>query len=474
MSELTQVLAEFIEVADTGPLGEEGRDKAKKVIADTFAVILSGAGSEVAPPILSFAATAGQGEVPVIGTSARLSAPVSALVQGTFGAALDFDDVLSMMPGHPAAVVMPALMSQFGRNPISGTAFIDAYVVGLEVGSKLSQGVGLQHYFRGFHATGTIAIFCAVAALARLLKLTQQQTRTAIGIAASTASGLQVNFGSMTKPFHSGWAAQAAVTAAQLAREGFTASESALEGKGGYLAAYGTEESDADRVRPLLGSPWTILEPGIALKKFPTCYATHRAIDAIRQIEERTGRLRGRVEAITCKVAPKALRPLPFMRPATGLESKFSMPHALAAALHFDELKISSFTDEATRLEPIRALYDRIEAVEDVECTVGDPDFEKKSSGTRGFVMVEVRLTDGRVEQARVDVSPGHPKRELAWSDLEAKFHDCAESAGVAEDATRAVYADLTQLETIADVGQLAERLAVSNGAVVKAKAGAA
>src|SRR5690606_11741214 len=160
-------------------------------------------------------------------------------------------------------------------------------------------------------------VFCAVAALARLLRLPQAKTRMALSIAASTASGLQANFGSMTKPLHSGWAAQAAVTAIGLVEEGFTASENALEAQGGYLAAYGSAESDADKVAPLLGKPWTILEPGIALKKFPTCYATHRAIDAIREIEKRVGPLRGRVEHISCKVAPKALRPLPFMRPKT-------------------------------------------------------------------------------------------------------------------------------------------------------------
>ncbi|RDE09677.1 MmgE/PrpD family protein [Pelagibacterium lacus] len=458
---LTGDLAAFIEAADCGATGLAGADKAKKVIADTFAVILSGAGSEVAPPILAFARKAGLGEVPVMGTPDRLSRPVAALVQGTFGAALDFDDVLSMMPGHPAAVIMPALLSAAQGRAVSGEEFIDAYVIGLEVGSKLSQGVGLKHYFRGFHATGTIAIFCAVAALARMERLSQAQTRQAFGIAASTASGLQANFGSMTKPFHSGWAAQAAVTAVALVQEGFTASEAIFEAPGGYLAAYGTEESDAAKVMPLLGQPWTIVEPGIALKKFPTCYATHRAIDALGQIEARLGRLKGRVRRIVCKVAPKSLRPLPFMRPKTGLESKFSMPHALAAAIHFDTLKIASFTDEAVRIPEILELYEKIEAIEDIACTDGDPDFEKKSSGTRGFVLVEVELEDGTVDSARVDIPPGHPKRELTWDELESKFVDCADSCGIGSDHARATFSRLRQLETVVDISALSESLMI-------------
>lgn len=467
VTKLTQELAQFIASADTAEIGDIGIDKAKKVITDTFAVILSGAGSEVAPPTLAFARQAGSGNVPAIGTSDRFSPPTSALVQGTFGAALDFDDVLSMMPGHPAAVIMPALMSQCDTGKVSGADFIDAYVVGLEVGSKLSQGVGLQHYFRGFHATGTIAIFCAVASLARLHRLSERETSMALSIAASTASGLQANFGSMTKPLHSGWAAQAAVTAVMLVQSGFTASENALEADGGYLAAYGTDESDPAKVKPLLGSPWTIVEPGIALKKFPTCYATHRAIDALRQIEDRVGRIRGRVSNIRCRVAPKSLRPLPFMRPETGLQSKFSMPHALAAAVVFDELKIASFADEAVRNPELVALYDKIDAQEDIACTEGDPDFEKKSSGTRGFVLVEVALDDGAVESARVDIPPGHPKRELSWADLEAKFADCAESCGLHQRQASDAFSRLHALERQADVATICEALVRVSGAAM-------
>ena len=164
-------LAEFIKSADISDAGPDAVELAKRVIADTVAVIMSGAGSDVAPPMLRYVSRMGMGSVPLIGTTEHASAPVAALVGGTFGAALDFDDVLSMMPGQPAAVIMPALIAQSYDTPISGKAFIDAYVVGLEAGSKLSQGVGIRHYQRGYHTTGTIALFCAVAALARRFDL---------------------------------------------------------------------------------------------------------------------------------------------------------------------------------------------------------------------------------------------------------------------------------------------------------------
>ncbi|MBD9388491.1 MmgE/PrpD family protein [Agrobacterium sp. AGB01] len=453
--ELSLGLAEFVKNADSSEAGVDAAELAKRVIADTVAVIMSGAGSDVAPAMLSYVSRMGAGSVPLIGTDAYASAPAAALVGGTFGAALDFDDVLSMMPGHPAAVIMPALFAQCYDEPVSGKAFIDAYIVGLEVGAKLSQGVGIRHYQRGYHTTGTIALFCAVAALARRFDLSVAQTQMAFSLAASTASGIQANFGTMTKPLHSGWAAQSAVIAVDLVRSGFTASLTALEDKGGYLAAYGTEESDASKVLPLLGKPWTIVSPGIALKKFPTCYATHRAIDGVAEIEKEVGPLLDQLKKLTCRVVPGALLPLRFNRPKTGLEGKFSMPYGLAVAMVDRRLTIASFEDTAVKRPEIWALYNKIEVIEDEACGVEDPDYNKKSAGTRGFVIVEAELHDGRTITRRVDVSPGHPKRPLTWNDLNDKFLDCASSCGVDGTIAQSAFEALKDLETKEDVSAL-------------------
>lgn len=455
-------LAEFIKNANTSDAGGDAVELAKRVIVDTVAVIMSGAGSEVAPPMLDYVSRMGRGSVPLIGTHDHAAAPVAALVGGTFGAALDFDDVLSMMPGHPAAVIMPALIAQCYDDAISGKTFIDAYVVGLEAGSKLSQGVGIRHYQRGYHTTGTIALFCAVGALARRFNLSFEQTRMAMSLAASTASGIQANFGTMTKPFHSGWAAQSAVIAVDLVRAGFTASLSALEDKGGYLSAYGTEESDAGKVLPLLGQPWTLVSPGITLKKFPTCYATHRAIDGVVEIEKQVGPLIGQLAKITCRVAPGALMPLRFNRPKTGLEGKFSMPYGLAVAMLDRRLTIASFEDPAVMRPEIWSLYEKIEVIEDEACGAEDADYNKKSAGSRGFVLVEANLTDGRTITHRVDVPPGHPKRPLTWSDLNDKFLDCAASCGVDGNVAQEAFDALKNLEKAADVAAILRPLVPS------------
>lgn len=236
MSGLTDSIARFIAAIDWGDLPSVAIEKSNRVLTDTFAVILAGSGSEVAEPLAKYARHAGHaGEHPVLGTRIRTSAEIAALLNGTFGHGLDFDDVLTMMPGHPSAIIVAAVLASIGDRTISGADSLLAHIVGIEVGAKIGLAITHGHYERGFHGTGSLGIFSAVSALAKLHQLDPATTRIALGIASSMASGVRRNFGTMTKPFHTGWAARSALTAIELARCGFTAAPDALEASAGFL-----------------------------------------------------------------------------------------------------------------------------------------------------------------------------------------------------------------------------------------------
>lgn len=292
-------------------------------------------------------------------------------------------------------MVVSSLCSALGNveSPVDGKRFLDAYIVGVEVGAKIAVGIGLGHYKRGYHATGTLCVLSAVAGLARLLRLGPAVTRTAIGIACSTAAGLQANFGTMTKPLHSGWAARSALAAVGLARAGFTASQSALEAPGGLFAAYGTTDSDPAKTIAALGEPWTMLEPGIALKKYSCCYATHRGIDALLELKAELRLTAATLERLTCHVAPGALTPLLYSRPKTGLEGKFSMDYALAAGLLDDGYAIWTFTDEAVTRSDIAAIYRRIDVTENMACVEGQEDWQLRQPRQGAGGSLDIRRT---------------------------------------------------------------------------------
>jgi 2-methylcitrate dehydratase PrpD len=463
MTGLTEQVARFIHEAKASQFPPEALDKAKKVITDTFAVILSGAQSEVEEPLMRYLAQDGAEPArgtPILGTRHRASAETSALINGTFGHALDFDDVLSMMPAHPSAIIVAALIADLQHHPLDGQAFIEAYVVGVEVGARIAQGITVGHYGRGFHGTGTLGTFSAVGALAKAWRLDVETTRIAFGIAASMASGIRRNFGTMTKPLHTGLAARNALAAVRLAACGFTAAPDILEAKSGFYAAFGVPASDpAVAAAELAGDAWVIDNPGIALKKFACCYASHRGMDGVLRLREELQCTADDVVRLTCKMPPGGMLVLTYPEPVTGLEGKFSLPYSLAAGLLDGGYSLWSFTDEAVNRPAIRELLTRVHAYEDECCRDDDPLFDTRSSGGRGFVIVEMELRDGRKRSVQVNKAPGHPLRELGWDDMAAKFRDCAGAVGLTQQASDAAFAALRGLEHCTDIAALVETL---------------
>jgi 2-methylcitrate dehydratase PrpD len=456
MTGLTEALAEFIHTKTLQDFPPEALDKAKKAVADTFAVILAGAGGEVAPPLLRYVEQAGEsGASPILGSGRTVSPEMAALVNGTFGHALDFDDVLSMMPAHPSAVILPALIADMRAGKLSGRALIEAYTIGVEVGGKIGLAITVGHYHRGFHGTGTLAIFSALAALAKRYRLDVPTTRMAFGIASSLASGLQRNFGTMTKPLHAGWASRSALAAVNLAHSGFTAAPDVLEAPAGFFAAYGVEGSKPEAAVKRLGNPWVIVDPGLALKRFPCCYASHRGMDGVLQLRQRLGLNAANLARLECRMPPGGMQVLTYPQPKTGLEGKFSLQYALAAGVLDGQYTLWSFTDEAVNRAPIHDLLARICVGEEPRCAGDDSLLETRSSGSRGFVEVEAMLSDGRRATVRVDQAPGHPCRELTWDDVSAKFMDCAAQARVDSGKAQRALSILGRLETCADVGEV-------------------
>ncbi len=166
------------------------------------------------------------------------------------------------------------------------------------------------------------------------------------------------------------------------------------------------------------------------------------------------------IDQIVCRMPPGGMHVLTYPRPATGLEGKFSLDYPLAAAALDGKCVLATFTDEAARRPAIAALYKRIDAREDPSCRGDDPLFETRSSGSKGFVEVEVRLTDGRSDRIRMDKPPGSPQRELSWDDLREKFMDCGRDSGhVAEKPAARAFEAIQKLESSKDIAEVTRLL---------------
>ncbi|MGH7323757.1 MAG: MmgE/PrpD family protein [Candidatus Rokuibacteriota bacterium] len=450
MTALARV-SEFVVKTTLDDCPREALAQVRRAALDTVGVMLAGAGEPVARAVREVArAEGGTPLCTVVGTRLRTSVTWAALANGTAGHAHDFDDTSFALMGHPSVPLLAALLAAGEAEMADGAAVALGYVIGFEIDAALGSAMNPAHYQRGWHATSTIGSLGCAAAVARLLGLDLAQTRHALGLAASLASGLKENFGSMTKPYHAGHAARNGVLAALLAREGLTASESALDGPQGYAAVFGERASAGDALEGL-GRRWHLVESGIAVKPYPSCALTHAAIDALLDLRRQHGLRTEQVAAVEIGVNRVTPGVLIYPTPATALERKFSMQFCAASALAHGRVDFTSFTEGEVRDPVVRSLMDRTTMV--VDERLSDRLIE------HAWSRVTLRLTDGRTLAVPPRGATGHPDRPLSAEALREKFLSCAtlalprsEAEGVAEQ--------LEHLDDIPDVRALTSRLA--------------
>jgi 2-methylcitrate dehydratase PrpD len=420
---------------------------AKVGILDTVGVTLAGSGERCAR-IVSGVAAHSAGPALLFGTERTVAPLDAALVNGTAAHALDFDDCSNSMGGHPSAPVLPALFALAGTRKVAGRDFLAAYVAGFETETRIARGVNFHHYEKGWHPTATLGTFGAAAASAHLLGLDARCTATALALAASLASGIKANFGTMTKPLHVGHAARNGLMAALLAADGFTAGEEAFEhAQGFFLVFNGAGNFSAEAVLADWASPLDILKPGIAIKQYPCCGSTHPAIDAMLALVEEHGLTPAMVERVDSWTHPRRLAHTNRPDPRSALDAKFSVQYCLARALMHGRIALAHFEGDAYRDDEVRALLPRIHAAPHPDMSMASTDH------FGGEVRIETR--DGRRLTAKVDRPLGRgPEKPLPRPRLEAKFLDCAGRALAPTAAKRALHT-IDRFDELADVGEL-------------------
>jgi 2-methylcitrate dehydratase PrpD len=410
------------------------RARAAGAVMDTIGVALAGVSEPAARIVRETIATAAgrgpasetdsRGRFPgcaVWGTDSRASAPDAALANGTSAHALDYDDMCFVSLAHPSAPLVPAITGAGELAGASGRALLDAYVVGFEIQARLGRLMNPRHYGRGWHCTSTLGTISAAAGASRLLGLDTAATAHALAIAASSASGLKENFGTMVKPLHAGLAARAGVMAALLAKGGLAGSANAIAGPQGFLHAFDSEPGDLAGEVGDLGARWEILDTGITVKLYPSCAGTHPTLDAVLDLRARHGFTHEDVDRIEVDVDPVVPTILIYDRPASALEAKFSMPFCVAAAVVLGGVGIDTFDAERIRDPRVAALMPRVTMRVDDAIGRGKPALTE--------ARVRVLLTNGRVISREAHGARGYPDRPAGDAELDAKFLACAERA---------------------------------------------
>ncbi|MCY4076735.1 MAG: MmgE/PrpD family protein [Acidobacteria bacterium] len=437
--------------AATADVPDAARAAARAAVQDTIGVALAGAGEPAARIVQRvLAADGGPGPCTVLGAASG-GPSAAALANGTAAHALDFDDMCWVTLAHPSAPLVAASLAAGEAADASGRTLLDAYVVGFEVEAALGTVMNPTHYERGWHGTATLGTIGAAAAASRVLGLDAEATARSLSIAASEASGLKENFGTMVKPLQGGLAARNGVLAALLARDAFTASPRAIDGPQGFLVAMQSAGRDLSAAVDRLGQRWEIVEGGITVKLYPSCAATHPTIDTLLDLRREAGIDPATVEAVEIGVDPVVPTVLIHDRPATGLEGKFSLHYCAAAALAFGRVGIETFEPDAMRDPAVARLVPRV--------TMRADDRLGREVPPLTEARVTVRLADGRTLERSVRGARGYPERPASPAELDGKFLACARRV-VAPEAAAGALDFLRTLEAAPSVRGLAPRLA--------------
>ena len=430
---MTREIAEFVAAIAKAPPPVAAIDVVRLGFTDCLAVLLAGFDEGSTKSVVAFAKSErAQGDCRLLLGKDTTSPRLAALVNATAAHALDWDDYA--FANHPSAVLVPTILAVAEARGASGRTMALAYVAGYETWAALMAREPDHLHSKGWHPTGLFGPIAATAATAVVLGLDAVTARHAIAIAASHAGGIMANFGTGTKPYHGGKAAEAGITAALLAQNGLDAGARAIEDRLGLLAVL-SPAGRVDRTSPLgLGKNWAILKQRLNIKKYPTVGASQRTIDSILAHLAKHPIDPQRVRRLRPFLSEKQAAVMPFHQPKTALEAKFSLEFITAAPFLRGRFGLDEVSDAFVTSPDVVALMRKVEidmtTVYDPEYTVAAPE-----------AYVTVELDDGTtVRTPPIRRATGHAEVPLPTAAIWEKFLDCATSAGMAEPAARRLF----------------------------------
>ncbi len=440
---LTQALGRFVAELSANRIPQEAMRVARLGFIDCIGTMVAGRNEELVQIMKSVLAP-GAGPASITFGREHGPAPEAAWINGTAAHALDYDDVA--LRGHPSTVLVPAILAEAEALDASGSDLLVAYVAGYETWAELfRRDLGLMHA-KGWHPTGLYGAVGAAAACARLRRLDAGRAAMAIALGASQSAGLMANFGTMTKPFHAGRAAHSGIMAVRLVEAGFTASPDALEHPQGFLHAISPAGTEDRTGEGRLGEDWALLSQGLGIKKYPTCYCTHRAIDCALDLLAAHPVKPDDVKSVTVGISDYFATVLRNHEPRTGLAAKFSIEFAMAGAIVAKRVGLRELTDEFVQRPDVQALMRRVR-------TEATSEYDPELPGAAPVDTVRIELASGEMIAGEpVARATGHASRPLTEAQIYDKFSDCLE-VGRSDIPAETLFARLQELGAISARG---------------------
>lgn len=459
--DITAAIVDFTHEARFSDISENIVDRARIHVLDSLGLALAGSVSDAARIVRDHlvaqgvTTTAGNDGAAIFATGLRAAPSFAAYANATAIHADNYDDTTPQVRAdrtggiHASGAVLPTALAIGEKCNAAGNDVLTAYLVGVEVASRLNHAIAARHYGDGFHTTGTMNVFGAVCAAAKLLDLTHAQTTHAVGIAAGRASGIRRNFGSMAEILHPAQAAEAAIVAVDLASRGLTAADDALDGPIGYLAA-AAGGFDASEIVGKLGSPWVFEHPGVWIKPHPNGALTHPGAGCLSEILSDNDISPGRIAEIHVRTNERVLKTLIHHNPADGMQAKFSMEFTLAIIALEGRAGLSEFTTENLKRKDVSDMMAKV-------CYTA---YERTEADyTNVTTLIDVMLNDGNRISGRADHARGSTAAPMNFEQVADKFRQCASFAGYPAEKASAIEVQVGQLDRSSELTPLLNAL---------------
>lgn len=444
--EATKRIAEFILGTDYLDIPQKAIDNAKGRILDSIGCGIAGTNEQTGKIVKAFVEdNGGNPQATVINSDISTSLTTSAFANGILMHAMDFDDNSMPAMAHTTTCVLPAALACAEYMHSTGKELITAYVIGHEVFNKVAACLTTECWYKGFHGTGVFGAFGAVAAAGYLLRLNEDEMIRALGIAASSFTGLKQNMGSMTKPYHAGRAAESGVRACLLAKRGYTSKPNAFEGPQGYVHVFSSEPEY--KAIDELGKVWELIERPPYIKPHPSCGGTHAAMNALLQLINENDIKAEDVELVDVGANAGVPGQLLYDNAKDTLEAKFCIQFCLSLLLRHRRWGLSLHTQEMVDNPEIKALYPIIKVHIDEELSERlPPAFADKTA------IVTVTMKDGRKFEREADCP------DFSYDMIVEKFWETS-ALGISREQAEAVEAIVCKLEDLRDCSELMAKL---------------
>jgi len=433
---------------------EDARQIARRCLVDLFAVCIGGTEHRISKQARTLALVEqAAGRAGLFGESQGASASGAAFANAVTAHAYDFDDTCYAGITHGTAVIGPAVLAAAEAAGADGRTMLEGFIAGSEVAYGLGKATGNSVYFNGWWGTTVYGAIGAAAGAAKVLGLDARRTTDAIALATLGTGGMLSGLGTDAKPLTCGFAAQHGVRAALLAQMGADGPNQVIEGNRGFAEVFNDGRFDT---APLgrLGEIWSLLDPGIFVKPYPSCSASHAALEALGELVDTYGLTPGGIERVRIHVPHLVAISLVYDQPASPSEAQFSMPFLAACMIERRRVGVGEINDGTLADAAIAAIMAKVQMIEEPDLT------ERSLAGEAGpeCARVEILTTAGDTHERFNDVATGAPSKPMSDSALDGKFLTLATHGGLAQRDADALLSRLRCIDTLETLDNLVPR----------------